>query len=116
MQVSIRGIILAGREGNHVVECSYFPRSRLRWNGLWTLCLHNSKGLPEIAMFVSSLMPRSVLTLLGQHPRLPNSEYDEKFCYQAMQYKYFSKQTATYPLIVPSFKSARTSVMFWEAV
>ena len=46
------------------------------------------------------LMPRLVLTLLGQRPRVrrrPNSEYDERF-------------------IAPLFKSARTSVMFWGAV
>jgi len=44
-------------------------------------------------------MPRLVLPLLGQRPRVrgPPSSYDERF-------------------ITPSFKGARTSVMFWGAV
>jgi len=33
------GLILVGREGNHVVERSYFHRSHLSWNGLSPLCL-----------------------------------------------------------------------------
>jgi len=45
MQVGSSGIrlILAGREG------SCFSRSQLRWNGRWTLCLHNPTGLPKTA-------------------------------------------------------------------
>jgi len=51
MQVGSSGIrlILAGREGSHVVERSCFPRSQLRWNGRWTLCLHNPTSLPKTA-------------------------------------------------------------------
>jgi len=44
-----------GCEGNHVVECSYFHRSQLSWNGLSPLCLRDNTGLPKVANILSAI-------------------------------------------------------------
>jgi len=48
-------LILVGREGNHVVEGSYFYRSQLSWNGLSPLCLHGNTGLPKGASILLAI-------------------------------------------------------------
>ena len=48
-------LILVGREGNHVVERSYFHRSQLSWNGLSPLCLHDNTGLPKAASILLAI-------------------------------------------------------------